>query len=116
MRSQPFPLKQEGIIHAVRMQNISKNSYPLICTRTCAYQVVRNVSLSENFAYVLNEWSQSGFTPEYNKLFQQQKLEIWMTNKDTNTVLFMNQNGNCRLKLRPNGTLLFSGRSAINEW
>ena len=38
-----------------------------------------------------------------------------MTNKDTNTILFMNQNGNCRLKLRPNGTLLFSGRSAINE-
>ena len=32
-------------------------SYPLIRTRTCAYQGVRNVSFSENFAYVLNEWS-----------------------------------------------------------
>ena len=27
--------------------------------RTCAYQGVRNVSFSENFAYVLNEWSQT---------------------------------------------------------
>ena len=25
--------------------------------RTCAYQRVRNVSFSENFAYVLNGWS-----------------------------------------------------------
>ena len=29
---------------------------PLIRTRTCAYQGVRNVNFSENFAYVLNEW------------------------------------------------------------
>ena len=33
-----------------RKTNIST---PLICTRTCAYQGVRNVSFSENFAYVL---------------------------------------------------------------
>ena len=32
-------------------------SYPLILKRTCAYQGVRNVSFSENFASVLNEWS-----------------------------------------------------------
>ena len=31
-------------------------SYPLIRIRTCVYQGVRNVSFSENFAYVLNEW------------------------------------------------------------
>ena len=31
--------------------------YPLISTRTCAYQEVRNISFSENFAYILNEWS-----------------------------------------------------------
>ena len=31
-------------------------SYPLICTRTYAYQGVKNVSFSENFAYVLNGW------------------------------------------------------------
>ena len=29
---------------------------PLIRTPMCAYQRVRNVSFSENFAYVLNEW------------------------------------------------------------
>ena len=31
-------------------------SYPLMRRRTCAYQGVRNVSFSENFAYALNEW------------------------------------------------------------
>ena len=35
--------------------------FPLISTRTCAYQGVRNVSFSENFAYVLNEWSLTDF-------------------------------------------------------
>ena len=30
-------------------------SYTLIRTRTSVYQGVRNVSFSENFAYVLNE-------------------------------------------------------------
>ena len=29
-------------------------AYPLKCTRSCAYQGVRDVSLSERFAYVLN--------------------------------------------------------------
>ena len=33
----------------------SNISYTLICTRTCTYQGVRNVSISENFANVLNE-------------------------------------------------------------
>ena len=32
------------------------HSYSLIRTRTCGDQVVRNISFSENFAYVLNEW------------------------------------------------------------
>ena len=31
-------------------------SYPLIRTLTCAYEGVRNVSLLESFAYVLNGW------------------------------------------------------------
>ena len=35
--------------------------FPLISTRTCAYQGVRNVSFSENFAYVLNELSLTDF-------------------------------------------------------
>ena len=30
---------------------------PRISTRTCAHQGVRNVSFTENFAYVLNELS-----------------------------------------------------------
>ena len=34
-----------------RKTNISN---PLIRIRTCAYEGVRNVSFSENFAYVLN--------------------------------------------------------------
>ena len=32
-------------------------SNPLIRIRTCAYQEDRNVSFSENFACVLNEWA-----------------------------------------------------------
>ena len=31
--------------------------FPLIRSRTCVYQGLKNVSFSENFAYVLNEWS-----------------------------------------------------------
>ena len=34
-----------------------KLTYPLIRTCTCAFQEVRNISFSENFAYVINEWS-----------------------------------------------------------
>ena len=33
----------------------TKISYSLIRTRTCTYQVVRNISFSENFTYLLNE-------------------------------------------------------------
>ena len=35
----------------------TNNSYPLIRTLLCAYQGVRNVSLSENFVNAINEWS-----------------------------------------------------------
>ena len=34
-------------------------SYLLISTRTCAYEWVRNVISPENFAYVVNGWSQN---------------------------------------------------------
>ena len=46
-----------GIIHLYVCRIFRKTdiSYPLIHTRTCAYQWVRNVSFSENFAYLLNE-------------------------------------------------------------
>ena len=36
----------------LRKTNIS---YLLVCTRMFAYEGVRNVSFSENFAYILNE-------------------------------------------------------------
>ena len=41
----------------VRKISRKTNIYPVIRTCTCAYQVVRNVSFSENFAYVRNAWS-----------------------------------------------------------
>ena len=45
-----------GMIHLVCSRNFLTNiSYPLVHTRTCAYKELRNVSFSENFAYVLNE-------------------------------------------------------------
>ena len=46
-----------GIGHLERSQNYPKTtiSYPLIRTRACAYQRVRNVGFSENFGNVLNE-------------------------------------------------------------
>ena len=37
-------------------------------TWVCAYQGVRNVSFSQNFAYVLNEWSLSGYCVKVNLL------------------------------------------------
>ena len=47
------------IIHLVCTQNFLKINicYLLIRRRMCTYHVVRNISLSEIFAFVLNEWS-----------------------------------------------------------
>ena len=39
----------------VKTRRPCKFSYPLIHTRTCAYQGVRNVSISGKLAYVLNK-------------------------------------------------------------
>ena len=39
----------------------TNTSYPLVCTRMFAYEGVRNVSFSENFAYILNEWSHTDY-------------------------------------------------------
>ena len=46
----------QGTIHLVSAEIFRKTniSYPLIRTRTWAYQGVRNVSFSENLAYALN--------------------------------------------------------------
>ena len=43
--------------HARKIFGKANISYPLIHTLTCVYQVVKNFSFSENFAYLLNEWS-----------------------------------------------------------
>ena len=46
------------VIHSVHTQDFPKNSHflhPDTYTPSCAYQGVRNVSFSENFAYILNE-------------------------------------------------------------
>ena len=40
-----------GINHLLRTQNFPEK----VTFLTCAYQVVKNVSFSEKFAYVLNE-------------------------------------------------------------
>ena len=47
-----------GIIHLVHTQDFPKRQYfsPLARTRTCAYQGVRNISYSEDFAYVIYEF------------------------------------------------------------
>ena len=58
----------------------SPKAHPLLLTRLCAYQGVRNVSFSENFAHIMNEWTPnyfykqlgSGLSPEtclYLKVF-----------------------------------------------
>ena len=62
----------------------------MIRTSTCAYQWVRNVSFSEDFAYLLNEWPHEILTGvmnmkhkkwenhcEENKHCQESKLRLW---------------------------------------
>ena len=49
-------LRNRSFIQYVRkFSEKNKTFCPLIRTRTCAYQGVRNVSFSENFTYLLNE-------------------------------------------------------------
>ena len=52
-------ISRYGVIHLVVRKTFWKFniSYPLIYTRTCAYQGVTNISFSENFACVINERS-----------------------------------------------------------
>ena len=46
--------KRSLIQRVLKIFRKTNTFYPLIPTRTCAYHGVRNVSFSENFAYVLN--------------------------------------------------------------
>ena len=48
--------KGSSTMYVHKISQKSNISNPLIHTRTCAYQGVRNVSFSENLAYVLNGW------------------------------------------------------------
>ena len=49
------PNTKEGRLGVRKIFRRSNISYSLMCTRTCAYQGVRNVNFLEHFAYVLNE-------------------------------------------------------------
>ena len=53
-----FSLKGLFIYYIREIFRKTNISYLLIRARTCAYQELRNVCLSENFANILNEWSQ----------------------------------------------------------
>ena len=46
--------KEQSINYVRKIFRETNISTPLIHTRTCAYQEVRNVSFPENFAYLLN--------------------------------------------------------------
>ena len=50
-----FDKKGSSIKYVRKIFQKTNISNPLIRTRTCVYQEVRNVSFSENFAYGLNE-------------------------------------------------------------
>ena len=60
-------------------------SYPLIRTRTCAYQGVRNASFSDNFLYVLNERSFGKFTSKILMKNWQAPSKIDTTNTNFTT-------------------------------
>ena len=55
----PSRLTTKGsfIYYVLKFFRKTNISYSLIRTRSCAYQGVRNISFSKNFAYVLNKWS-----------------------------------------------------------
>ena len=53
-----------GIIYLVHTQNIPKNKHflsPDTNKYVCAYQRVRNVSFSDYFVHILNEWSLNAY-------------------------------------------------------
>ena len=52
-----FKTQGRSIYHLRKIFRKTNISYPLIGTRKCEYQGVRNLSSLENFAYVLNGYS-----------------------------------------------------------
>ena len=77
-------LNYYGVIHLVRRQNFSEKltffTYPLIRTRTCACQGVRDVSFSENYAYLLTTTLTTVTTHYFKKILSYCK--IYYANKD----------------------------------
>ena len=60
--------KRLSIKYVRKISRKTNISNPLIRTRKSAYQGVRNVSFSENFAYVLHGWP---LTAEVSNIFSQ---------------------------------------------
>ena len=61
-------LRRSFIYYVRKIFQKTNISYPLISTRTCVYQGVRNVSFSKNFANVFNEWSLINHCQNYTHL------------------------------------------------
>ena len=83
-------------------------SYPLIHTRTCAYQGVRNVSFSENFAHVLNGWPLTYF---FKKTFcrpKRKQQQCWATERNFPKNVFVHKWKEAkRITLNKTLTLIF---------
>ena len=62
----------------VRKISLKTNIYPLLRTRTCACQGLRNVTFSEYFVYVLNEWSLKAGANQSNISSNITFLPCWM--------------------------------------
>ena len=80
-------------IHKGKIFRKTNTSYPLIRARTCmcTYQGVRNVSFSENFSYVLNEWSlahMSYFTAFIDIFF----VRCWKSKREKKDKFFFSAN------------------------
>ena len=58
-------IKGSSIKYVRKIFQKTNISIPLIRTRTCVYQGIRNASFSENFAYVLNGWPLINFYPSW---------------------------------------------------
>ena len=95
--------KVSSIYYVRKIFRKTSISYTVIRTRTCAYQEVRNVSFSENFAYVLKGWCQtsawkSQFISKYSFPWKHLSLE-----RKFNNPVYRNNDLERRKGLRKNG-------------
>ena len=54
----------------------SENDNHFLVTRTCAYLGIGNVGFSENFAFVLNEWTHNIFQLRFSLHYVKQRTEV----------------------------------------